>query len=152
MGQGYVYNCSKCGNEFHVFFGSGFGFCEALSKETKKIRKGIYGERWKQLLESEKEVVPNLDFVVFYCEECGKWKNARDLSLYKPVSRENESNSDKIPFLLPENKSYALLEEYTYNCEKCGGKMKKLTYETIDKLECPECGELCDKCGYVDWD
>ncbi|MGN0619629.1 MAG: hypothetical protein ACI4J7_11475 [Ruminiclostridium sp.] len=152
MGQGYHYECSRCGNKFRVIFGSGFGYCEALSKETDKIRKGKYGKRWKQLIESEKEAVPDLDFVVFYCDNCGKWKNERDLSLYKPVSQENESDSDKLTFFLPDNKSYALLEEYTYHCEKCGSKMKKLTYETIDKLECPECGELCDKYGYVDWD
>lgn len=150
MGRLYAYKCSKCGNEFRVRFGGGFFYGDILKEQMDKVRNGEYGEHWKKLFEGEKGVKLDAGYSVFHCDNCGSWERKSDMSLYKPVSPELANDDYIIPWYYLEN--YVLLEEYTYNCEKCGSKMKKLTYETIDKLECPECGELCDKYANGNWD
>ena len=157
MGTGYGFICTRCKKKYRVSFGS--GFCPELGYEEaiKDIRLGKYGGDWKVLYEYIPNLVMDPDYTVYICE-CGHWENEMDVTLYAPnnpvdiqmrIDKECEKYGDEgkhfyEAWLSAEerNEQYHILREYNRICPKCRSIMKKISYEEVEWLSCPECGEI----------
>ena len=61
MGRGKSYKCSKCGKEYSASWGCGYMFTLEYDELIEAIKKGKYGEAWKELLLSDEYTVVDVE-------------------------------------------------------------------------------------------
>ena len=151
MGDGRDYKCSKCGKEYHTFWGIGYLYPVVKHDEEQKIKKGKYGQEWKELFQSNELIKVDVENHVYLCGKCGYWTVEPGLSLYVPkdgdetITDQKEDEADEgswgndrsAPFDL---EGYHLLKERVHKCTNCRETMHVATKEEIPHLRCPECG------------
>jgi len=152
MGRGEIYKCSKCGNEYSVYFGTGFSFDSVYGETMEDVASGKYGEERKELLEKVKYIAVDSESDVYICGNCGFWKQEQGLGLYKPKNPEKiakEKFGDKtveelgyVPYVMRYKllEDYRLVKTYVHRCDKCGRRMRRATEEDLGRLPCPVCG------------
>ena len=149
MGNGLGFRCNSCGHVFIACFGIGFCFPMEYEETAEEIRKGKYGQEWKELFESIPGAAIDAEREMYVCSSCGNSKNELNLAIYRPkepgVSKvHNESFSVAVPVYGREyvmryelEQDYKLVKSYVHRCPECGKRMHK--YREGDILKCPEC-------------
>ena len=158
MGQGYIFRCRKCQNEYMVFPGTGMFYRDMYEDVIRKIVSGEYGEKLKTLYESTPHAAINAANVVYICASCGKWEESKDVTLYAPKNLERSFMLEKIGIhvSLPSEwdlKSYYhVIKRYYKKCPCCGKHMHKASEEEERNLPCPECGTVNEADSIMMWD
>ena len=139
MGRGKSYKCSKCGKEYSASWGCGYMFPLEYEELIKAIKKGKYGEEWKEVLLSDEYTVVDAETHVYLCRSCNHWTTAPGLSLYLP---KDPSHAEKKACVIESDlkDDYKVLKRRIHRCEKCGSRMHRASNSELDKLPCPDCG------------
>lgn len=162
MGYEYTYTCKKCGHEYFASFGVGMLYSKKYAEVVQAARDGKYGEEWKVLMNSCKDMAIDASLDAYICK-CGSWKNEENLSIYAPIAIENIDNEqlnfsasqdmEEIPCVWDLNEGYQLIKEYIHKCDKCGMTMHRIDDSEAPALPCPMCGTVnsCYPCLIL-WD
>ena len=173
MGYGLNVSC-KCQNK-ELMLGVGLGFPMVYEETMDDIKSGKYGKEMKDLVNSTELVAVDATSEIYFCEKCGDVECLQPLDLYAPKDAEkikkrivgrwsaaepqhNETIEElgELPYWTPrddvENGDYVLLKEYIHVCPKCGGIMKKITEEELEKKKCPKCKERYEISAGCLWD
>ena len=152
MGSGLSFTCKKCGNNYRVHWGIGIFYPQVYKGVVENIKNGEYGQEWKALFSSKEYVAVEAAICVYHCKKCHSWRDEPDFSLYEPNSLEeirkmqNERNNDDEWGAVPcgsFKEDYHILKRRIHYCTNCGEEMQKLmTYEELQKLPCPQCGNI----------
>ncbi|MCR5847256.1 MAG: hypothetical protein K6G75_03985 [Lachnospiraceae bacterium] len=170
MGWGYGFKCSKCKREYSYGVGVGFMFPEVYENLMKEVKKGKYGEEWKDLALKTKHVAIDAEEYLYCCSKCGNWKTEEGLSLYEPKDIEQLKKYEQqgkgrwavgldfkdASYVTTEDlrEYYKILKKYIHRCEKCGTRMHRANMEESLNLKCPKCGgkPLKDHVCPIRWD
>lgn len=168
MGRGYGFICSQCGNEYGYGIGVGFLFPMVYEETLKEVKKGKYGEEWKNLVKNTKNIAIDAEEHLYVCKKCGTWKTEEGLSLYTPKDKKalKTKNNDsrwavgfdfsQASYVTSEElrEYYKLLKSYTHRCPKCKARMHRATSEEAFNLPCPKCGGKAkeDYLDIINWD
>lgn len=163
MGQGKEFRCVECGYHFSAYTGIGFGFPQDYQETVRLIRKGKFGQEWKQLFESRPSTAVNAEQELYVCSSCGKYIMDLNLSLYElmrlDVSQVHEgvftgaNPSVGIEYVMPSDlrRDYKLVKAFPHLCPECGRRMQQ--YRNDDRLKCPKCQKGQMKLsGMIMWD
>lgn len=166
MGSGISLKC-KCGKKEELHFGVGMMYPRVYRETLESAKAGEFGERWKELVESEEFMAIDAARYLFFCEECGHWEMAYGFDLYKPKDAEKIRHTDygiktveewgDVPYVTgPQlERDYIFVEEYQHLCPQCNVKMYKTEDQqdaVIKKLACKDCGEILMRNGFLMWD
>ncbi len=161
MGTGYDFKCPQCGARYDVYPGIGM-MQPALCKELiEKIRSGKKGKAWKEAYDRYAPyVATGGERCVFVCDECGRWREAVDTTLYAPddIEKAKEEYKEKrveedgcIPYL-SDKKGFHVVKPFVCRCTKCKKNMRKAAKNEIRALPCPKCGAKNEARGLIMWD
>lgn len=164
MGQGSTYKCKKCGHEYGINPGVGMRYPSVCKRIRERISAGDYGSEWKDAYESAgRYVAVCAENEVFICDNCGKWEQHEDITLYVP---DNEAEAGEmtfgdstvkelgeVPYLMdPEDEGFHVHKPYRPPCPECGSAMRPAKMEELYELPCPKCGERNELDGIIMWD
>ena len=146
MGNGYDYKCRKCHHRYQIFTGIGRLYPKTLEKTVSAIKAGAFGAEWKEAYEKTPGAAIYASNEVFICEDCRKWKEEVDVSIYAPDDPKSRSE-----MLFPTD-GFHVVKEYRPVCPKCGGLMRKASKEELMNLPCPKCGTENGMDNFIMWD
>ncbi len=155
MGDGRIFRCEKCNGEFAVATGSGMAFPGEYEEIVKKIKKGKYGEEYKELMLSRNDIVVNLDRCLYVCDKCKNWYVNNCFDFYVPKDKEiSKKVAEKNFYLAPWeiSEDYELILKTIHICDKCDGKMRKVDTNEEYSLNCLECNSVMKNSGCIYWD
>jgi len=122
MGHGYIYKCSKCGNEEQLKVGVGWMYPNP-SEVMVDIENGLYGNGAQEFYNRFRESTFVTPYSAIYACQCG----AVEERLHIVMSDASEPPARRA--FTPRHK-----------CSKCG-KIMKLQNEPPLKMPCPKCNE-----------
>ncbi len=142
------FRCKECKYVFDAYFGTDNRKLPLLYQEiVKEIRKGVYGEEWKQLFKSRPGIAVNTGHDLFVCRVCRYFEERMDLSLYEPMLFPGDPEAEQKlktakgkKYVLPDpdlEQGYRRIRIYEHTCPKCRNKMNR--YAEGYKLRCPKC-------------
>jgi DNA-directed RNA polymerase subunit RPC12/RpoP len=167
MGQGLSFKCSKCGKEYSASWGIGFFFPQVYKDLLDNVKKGKYGQEWKELSLSTEYVAVDAEEYVYICKKCGHWVVEPGLSLYAPndvktlkkkqYGIKNVEEWGEPPYVMSSDlqEDYHILKRKIHKCTKCSGTMHKAADKELNGLCCPDCGGAPDEnadVGIILWD
>ncbi|MBO4641066.1 MAG: hypothetical protein J5710_15065 [Treponema sp.] len=146
MGNGIIYKCKKCNEEYDFYYGVGTLYFASRDKLEKEVKDGKYGEELKQRFEEKPSFHISAEQELYVCPNCHVPKNDFNLSV---VEGDGFSDVNNIFF------------QYVHKCPKCKIEMISYKLSGIDTkstkypkdLRCSKCnGKLKKKDGYFLWD
>ena len=160
MGDGRILKCEKCGNSFVARTGAGFGFPQVYDKGIKDIKSGKYGENFKEIMLSRKDVVVDFEEYLFVCDKCGNWYTNYGFDFYVPKTEEEKKKVLKKDYYFcgwADKENYELFIKADHRCDKCKSEMRRISNDenSNDKLgvlKCPECDSELKEDGFMNWD
>ena len=95
MGRGItvICNCQKEGRDF--LLGIGLLYDATHKDIIRDIKKGKYGEEYKNIAESIKNIAINARRYLYYCKKCGNIEDCHKMDLYAP---KNEKVAKECPW------------------------------------------------------
>ena len=136
MGRGIEFTCSKCGHIVTASWGCGFLFPKVYSETVKKIKDNKLGPEIKAFLDEHPDGAINAEETLARCNECGKYDNVQDLTMFVPREVYVKEDSPEgiwsfaAPFVGAEyvtpydlRTGYIEYQKYSHKCKCCGGKM-----------------------------
>ena len=152
MGSGYGFVCKKCGNRYSVNTGIGFMFPDEYKKLVDKIKKGRYGEEWKQLFKSTPKAVVDAESELYICNGCGNWDVSPVASIYAPDKPDSAEKPVHYVMKSDLESDYHIVKRYYHKCGKCGKRMHRGTEREMISLPCPKCGGKDTAADLIMWD
>ena len=148
----------KCNRSYFAMYGNGLIHEEAYMEKIREMESGKYGVEWKVLYEYIPNLIFDPDRTIYMCGYCELWENDVDVSLYEPINPVETQRciDDAIKKYGEDGKTiyeawlskeerdrrYFPFREYRRICQGGGNVMKKIPYEELKWLPCPDCGEL----------
>lgn len=152
MGTQYRAHCPKCGYNTNITLGVGFAYPQVYADVQEKGRCGELGDDIRDFFAGHPDGVIDPEPVILQCEKCGEYDYGSSLRMYVPKNSKKLRNivrgiwSTAMPFHNAEyippgefENHYKLYKEHLHFCQKCGGNMKMLSEQHINKLKCPSC-------------
>ena len=136
---------------------------EVFEETIDEIEQGIWGDDFKNILNNEPFVAPDIEKELFVCRTCGKWNVEKNMNLYvpnNPGSILHKQYGDKtveergqVPCVMrwQLKEEYHLVKRRIHYCE-CGKRMHKATESEMLSLSCPYCGTINLANRKVLWD
>ncbi len=164
MGSGFDYKCGKCGKEYSVLLGTGYGFTTEYQRIMKAVKSGKYGEEWKNLVSSQKYVAVDAVKYLYSCRKCGAWKEETGLSLYYPkdekklakirYGEKTVAERGGVPYVTEYDlkTDYQILKKRIHKCKKCGAVTHRMEETELLTLSCPKCGSKPADVARLLWD
>ena len=137
MGNGYRYNCKKCGHEYSIHIGSGMLYPMAYEILVNDISEGKYGEDRQRAFNDTLYAAVNAEKMLYICDKCNHWEIRNDLTIYAPNDPdqiENECYGDKtvkelgcIPYVMKYDlkENFHAIKRFYCSCPECGKRMHK---------------------------
>lgn len=148
MGQGYLYKCSRCGEEYSVNKGIGMMFPSEYKSIVSNIRKGRFGKEMQDDFNKVPHMAVDIERNYYECDDCGYWDVLNCLDLYEPKDTSEEKDSYVMSDELKAN--YILFRKYEHRCPECNGHMTERNRRR--KIRCPRCGHKNMPAGMCMWD
>ncbi len=148
MGAGLQKKCPKCGYTIDFSEGVGFLYPTIYDETVQKAKDGELGEDLQTFFKEHEDGMINAENVTLCCEDCGYLTMDKDLTMYVPGDAKDVEGDKYIPMLIPSN--YEVYSRYTHKCEKCDGKMKRVSM--YDQLLCPKCKTPLEDEMEIMWD
>ena len=166
MGYGKIFRCKKCGYVYEMFTGIGMAYPMVYEETMETARNGELGETLKSFVIEHSDCALDISRAPYVCEKCGLYSNADRLDAYlpKPSTKVDEKETQiwsiafsgkGYQYVTPHEieTKYDLALEYQHYCQNCGGKLRELTDDELDKgLECPQCCSRMEEIDEVHWD
>ena len=165
--------CKKCGYTFKAFVGIGMMYPKTYTETVNKMKEGQFGLHGKEFFEAFPQGAISCEEIVVQCDDCGKFMNVPDLSLYVPEGKIDYTKIErKIPWssgfsgvgyeyvtLSELDKHYTLYERYSHRCSRCNGHtsvvpgFSERMNKNIDRhVKCPKCGSIMEIAIEGVWD
>ena len=144
--------------------GIGMMFPKVYQQIINSISDGEYGQRWKDLFDSQEYVAVNAKKTVYICRNCGHWETNYILDLYVPKKPEEIPNKrygiktvaewGYVPYVIEYDlkENYKILKHFVHTCTNCGRRTHKASDNELQNLSCPKCGKDNKITGFVNWD
>ncbi len=141
MGRLVMVEC-KCGyfNDEYMY-GVNMAYPRVKKHHTALAKSGRYGNKWKELLQNDPELLVNAEYRLYQCTGCHKIVSRHCMDLYK-------SSKDDGCYYTPE--ANEVIYEYKHICPDC---KKRMVYIPLSEMNClsgidnPEETVYCPKCG-----
>lgn len=156
MGSGYEFKCKKCKKRYAIRLGVGMMMPAMFNETIEEIRRGEWGNEFKEIIDREPFITPDVEEELYICRSCGKWKVEKNMNLYAPNYPEallNKQDSGRTPFAMRRElkEAYHLMKRRIHYCE-CGKRMHKVSDSEANTLTCPYCGTTNTAENFVCWD
>lgn len=148
MGNGFQLVCKHCTYSKTFLLGFGMGYSELNKTTIKKIRKGVYGQEWQQLLTDYPNGQIDTESCLYVCPYCNTLSDELKLSFYKI----RDKSIPDYGLNLSDNKRYELVKEYVHRCPQCSGRMKRIMDPHNTSYICPKCDTTLIKLPGIRWD
>lgn len=160
MGDGRRLVCGNCGKVFVAKTGVGMAFPNVYRKGIKDIKSGKYGEEFKEMMKSRKDIVVDFEEYLFVCDKCGDWYTNYGFDFYVPKTKEEKEKVLKKDYYFCNwngKENYELFLKINHRCGKCKSEMRRISNDenSNDKLgvlKCPECNSELKEDGWILWD
>ena len=155
MGDGRYLRCSNCNNGSILALGVGMAFPEEYKDTLKDIKDGVYGEEYKKMMLSRKDIAVDLENNLYLCEKCGEWEVNYCFDFYVPKNNGESVIKEKscvYPYELKEG--YERIFKAVHICNNCKSEMRKVEPNENVFLKCPICNSNMNRSDSIDvnWD
>ena len=164
MGHGYGFICEKCGYEYRATTGAGMLFPIVYEETVEDIKKGKYGKERQRIMLKEPYAAVAAEEELYICSNCGNWKVAQNLSIYRPKDAEQIAKTEfgiktaeewgYVPYVMDDDleSDYELVKTYVHKCGRCRQIMHIADETESGNLKCPKCGTMNEAETEIMWD
>ena len=152
MGVGINVSC-KCRNKSYML-GIGMLFPDTYKKTVDKIKAGKYGDEGKNIMDTIKYAVVDIESSLYLCKHCGNLIQAEPMDYYAPKDVSKVAKLDygiktvegwgEVPYWAPYmdfDHNFSLIKKTAHTCPICKHEMTRVDEEQLSKEKCPKCGE-----------
>lgn len=163
MGAGLNISC-KCRNKSYML-GIGMLFPDVYKKKVEQIKAGKCGEEAKNIMQTIKYAVIDIENSLYLCEHCGNLIQTQPMDFYAPKDVNKAAKEEygiktveewgEVPYWAPYmdfDNNFSLIKKTIHRCSICKNEMIRIDEEKLQDMKCPKCGEKYEVFQDMLWD
>lgn len=161
MGSGIVFHCDDCSKEYKCCTGVGRRYSDTNEKVKAYVAQGVFGDEWKELLDSNPDMLLDSSLCLYLCPVCQHWETEYNLSLDKPCGRDDEQrwacrsiDDHGVVTGVLNGDVLRRVRERVHYCGECGSSMLDVDEPPFmhARMKCPDCGKPMPVVSTLRWD
>ena len=147
MAKGIGFVCPSCRETVAATLGAGYSYASVCRQAIQEMHYGAHGPEFQRIVREEPVIAVDAEQKLFVCEDCGRWTNGPDLTLYRPDGKTKNPRLNLQPddgVIIAYSKDlktgFERIRTYPHLCPGCGREMRSMQVHEINRILCPACG------------